>query len=350
MTRLPRTGAPARGELPRRLPSRLTREVLDGAVLTVGPPGAPALLLLHGTRRTRAMWRHQLDGLADAFRVIALDLPAHGVLADVPFRLPHASAIVAAVIEGLPAGRAVVVGQSLGGYVGMDLAARRPEVVAGLVLACASAEPRSILRRAPRTVGSYLAAATGERLRARRATAVAPAGERRAGPASIEPATGTTGPATFPPEPPATSGWLFKGAARALVSALQDSFLPRLAAYPGPTLIVNGVHDAPFRRGERAFLARAQDGRLQVVPGAGHLLVEEEPAAFNGLVRRFALEAFAGDWTPEVRRNRGAVGPAGTALAGASHEAHPGRPPRRGGRPGGGGPGSGGRANLGAPG
>ena len=45
----------------------------EHAVEAAGPPDAPALLLLHGTRRTRAMWRHQLDGLADGFRVVALD-------------------------------------------------------------------------------------------------------------------------------------------------------------------------------------------------------------------------------------------------------------------------------------
>ena len=38
-------------------------------------------------------------------------------------------------------GRAVVVGLSLGGYVAMDLAARRPELVRGLVLSGATAEP-----------------------------------------------------------------------------------------------------------------------------------------------------------------------------------------------------------------
>ena len=52
---------------------------------------------------------------------------------------------VAAAIEEAAGGRAVVVGLSLGGYVAMDLAARRPELVRGLVLSGATAEPVGLL-------------------------------------------------------------------------------------------------------------------------------------------------------------------------------------------------------------
>lgn len=265
-------------------PAGVDPAALERAVAAVGPAAAPPLVLLHGSRRTRTMWRHQVAGLADAFRVVTVDLPGHGTLAGVPFRLADASTLVAAVIERLPGGRAVIVGQSLGAYVGMDLAARRPDLVAGLVLACASAEPRSIAVLAPRTVGSYLAAAAGERLRRRGNSG--DGNGTAAGPGS---ATGSD----VGPEPPATEGWLFRGGTRALVAALRETFQPRLAAYPGPTLIVNGEDDDLFRSGEEAFLAHAADGRLEVIPGTGHLVVEEQPEAFNAAVRGFALEAHA---------------------------------------------------------
>lgn len=259
---------------------------LEHALEAAGPPDAPVLLLLHGTRRTRAMWRHQLDGLADAFRVVALDLPGHGTLADVPFRLADATELVAGVIEALPAGRAVVVGSSLGGYVGMDLAARHPTLVAGLVLVNASAEPRFIALHAPRTVGSYLARAASDRLRPRSDAA---AGDPGPGPGGDGDDDGT-GRGDGELEPPATKGWLFRGGSRALVAALRESFLPRLATYPGPTLIVNGADDALFRSEERAFLAAAVDGRIELIDGTGHLANEEQPVAFNAVVRRFAAE------------------------------------------------------------
>jgi pimeloyl-ACP methyl ester carboxylesterase len=260
---------------------------LERVVEAAGPADAPALLLLHGTRRTRAMWRHQLDGLADGFRVLALDLPGHGTLADVPFRLADATDLAAAVIEALPAGRAVVVGSSLGGYVGMDLAARRPGLVAGLVLVNASAEPRFIALHAPRTVGSYLARAASDRL--------CPRSDGAPGGAGMGGDGDGTGRRDGEVEAPATKGWLFRGGGRAIVAALRESFLPRLAAYPGPTLIVNGADDALFRSEERAFLAAAVDGRIELIDGTGHLANEEQPAAFNAVVRRFVAEVHAPD-------------------------------------------------------
>ena len=40
-----------------------------------GRPDAPAIVLLHGTRLTRAVWTHQVEALSDEFRVLAIDLP-----------------------------------------------------------------------------------------------------------------------------------------------------------------------------------------------------------------------------------------------------------------------------------
>jgi len=244
------------------------------------------------------MWHPQLDDLADAFRVLALDLPGHGALADVPFRLADASDAVGEVIDDA-GGRAIVVGLSLGAYVGMHLAAGHPDRVAGLVLANASAEPRSIARRAPRTVGSYLITAANERLRgrAREADGEGAPGDG-SGTSGVVDAHELDAPVPHARVPPATNGWLFKGGTRAMVTALGETFIPRLAAYPGPSLLVNGEDDLLFRSGEAAFLAAARDGRLEVIPGCGHLVSEDQPAAFNAAVRRFATGVYAPDGAP----------------------------------------------------
>ncbi len=245
---------------------------VSAAFDVAGPEDAPTLVFLHGTRVTRAMWDPQVAALTDRYRVVTVDLPGHGVFADMPFRMPRAVAITRSVIDR-NGGRAIVVGQSLGGYVAMELAAAHPGHVAGLVLCNSSAEPRTVARRAPRTVGVYLADRVGERYLGRGAPVHA------GGP--------TSGPA-----PRATNGWLFKGGYRAVVTALRTSFLPRLAAYPGPVLLVNGADDPLFRRSERTFLAACREGRLRVIEGAGHLVNSEQPEAFNAAIRQFAEVVF----------------------------------------------------------
>ncbi len=240
------------------------------STIAAGPAGAPAIVFIHGTRLTGAMWTPQLAGLADTFRTIAVDLPAHGARADESFTLDGAVDAVAATIRAEAGGRAVVVGLSLGGYVGMALAARSPELVRGLVLSGATAEPTG-LRMLP-----YLALAEvmAEVDAARLDRANAWFFRRR-----------------FPPEfaePIVAGGFWSRGGAAALRSVAGERFVPRLAAYPGPSLIVNGEFDLPFRLFAPAFAAAAQDARRVRLAGASHLANLDRPAAFNAAVRRFA--------------------------------------------------------------
>jgi pimeloyl-ACP methyl ester carboxylesterase len=119
----------------------LERRRSSALMLTSGPPGAPAIVFVHGTRLTGSMWAGQQAALADGFRTIAMDLPAHGALAGEPFTLDTAADALSGVIRDHAGGRAIVVGLSLGGYVGMVLAAREPGRVRGLVLCGATGEP-----------------------------------------------------------------------------------------------------------------------------------------------------------------------------------------------------------------
>ncbi len=65
----------------------------------VGPAGAPLVVLIHPTRLSRAFWAPQLEALAPSHRVLAVDLPGHGRLADEHFTLSGAVALVRAAIE-----------------------------------------------------------------------------------------------------------------------------------------------------------------------------------------------------------------------------------------------------------
>jgi pimeloyl-ACP methyl ester carboxylesterase len=89
-------------------------------------------------------------------------------------------------------------------------------------------------------------------------------------------------------EPIVAGGFWSAGGADALRALVGERFVPRLAAYPGPSLILNGEYDLPFRLSAPAFAAAAHDARRVLLAGATHLANLDRPVAFTEAVRRFA--------------------------------------------------------------
>jgi len=235
-----------------------------------GPADGPAIVFVHGTRLTRGMWAPQVERLSDEFRVIAMDLPGHGARASERFTLDGAADALAETIDEAAGGRALVVGLSLGGYVAMHLAGRTPERVRGLVLTGATAEPTG-LRAAPYRVLAWLMDTFDGH--------------------GLDTLDRWLFRTRFPPAialPIIRGGFWTSGGAEALRCLAGHEFKPSLAAYPGPSLILNGALDLPFRLGRKGFAAVAQDARCVRIAGATHLANLDRPAAFSEAVRRFA--------------------------------------------------------------
>jgi len=239
----------------------------------VGPPDAPAIVLVHGTRLSRGMWHPQLAALQGGFRVIALDLPGHGALRDEPFDWDGAVEEISRVIDEAAGGRAVLCGLSLGGYLAMDVAVRYPERVSGLVISGASAEPRGLLM--PSAI-RWLALVMDQGTRPTVARLNRSWFRRRF--------------------PPATSnailagGFGFEAGSVALRSLVGRDMRSSFAGYPGPSLILNGQLDVPFRLGEAGFRRAAADARVVVVRGASHLVNLNRPSAYSAALARFTAE------------------------------------------------------------
>lgn len=239
------------------------------------------VVLVHGMRTSRTMWRAQVDALERAGHVaVAVDLPGHGERAGEPFLLDEAVATVRRAVDGV-GGRALVVGLSLGGYVGIAHAARHPDQVAGLVAAGCSSRPRRLL------VGGWSLAARGIVRLPDHGAGLNAFMVRRFLPAQGAVDIGAGGFALLVTE-------------EVLREVARSSPVDDLARIQAPVWLVNGRFDH-FRGDERLFLRACRDGRLVVVPGATHLVSVVAPERFS----RVVLEAL-----DEVERR-----PAGAAAA-----------------------------------
>lgn len=111
-------------------------------------PG-PAVLLLHGwTASADINFFAVYACLAQSYRVIAFDLRGHGrgMRSTEAFSLEDCADDSAALLQQLGTGRVIVVGYSMGGPVGMLLARRHPQQVAGLVMQATALEWRRAAR------------------------------------------------------------------------------------------------------------------------------------------------------------------------------------------------------------
>ncbi|WP_243228562.1 alpha/beta fold hydrolase [Microbacterium sp. CIAB417] len=107
-----------------------------GATLVVEAFGTGRpLVLLHGIGMGRSVYLDLTDRLRG--RVIALDLPGFGEAPEPERTLTMArhADLVAAYLRSAGATDAVIIGHSMGSQIAAELAARHPELVAGVVLA-----------------------------------------------------------------------------------------------------------------------------------------------------------------------------------------------------------------------
>ncbi len=104
-----------------------------------GPPDAPVLLLLHGGATNSAMWMGEVAAFACCFRVYCIDMIGEAGLS-APARPPLASEAHAVwldeVLNHLGVARTSIVGISLGGWLALDYAIRRPTRVERVAVLC----------------------------------------------------------------------------------------------------------------------------------------------------------------------------------------------------------------------
>ena len=234
-----------------------------------GAADAPALVFAHGAGGNRLSWWQQVPHFEDRHRVLTLDHRSFGRSRCAPedFHPRHFTGDLLAILDAEGIDRAVVVGQSMGGWTALPAARRHPDRIRGIVL-CGT--PGGIFTE---RVGQALVGIGkrigGEGVQAN--AALAPDYPKR------EPAmahlyeqisalnTGVDMPSL---------GTLFATDARI---APDD-----LAGHSTPTAVFAGEHDLLFPLELMQEVAELLPGAvLREFPGCGHSTYFEDPGAFN---------------------------------------------------------------------
>jgi pimeloyl-ACP methyl ester carboxylesterase len=243
----------------------------------------PPLILIHGIGHHWQAWLPVMDRLAASRTVIAVDLPGFGVSPPLPDGLPYTAESLADAVESFCSLLGVrephVAGNSLGGYLALELASR------GVVRTATALSPAGFWSRAEL---AYAQAA----LRAMRASAAAMPPDGLAGMAE-DPIGRALFAGLVVAHPSRLSPQALVAGAQALVRA--PGFDETLAAFtdvmpPGPPkvpiTIAGGEHDRLLLRRQAVRAGKWSGQRVKLLQGCGHVPMSDAPE----LVARVLLE------------------------------------------------------------
>ncbi|NDJ54502.1 MAG: alpha/beta hydrolase [Chloroflexi bacterium] len=99
-----------------------------------GPRDAPLVALMHGATMDHRMFNDQVPALIDTYRVLVWDSRGHGLSQPVgiEFSLEDAADDMLAILDQEGIDKAILVGQSLGGFIAQHVYLKAPERVLGI--------------------------------------------------------------------------------------------------------------------------------------------------------------------------------------------------------------------------
>jgi len=228
--------------------------------------GTP-VLLLHGLGSTGHEWELVAPDLAAGHRCIIPDIRGHG-RSDKPagaYGVPLFARDVAALCDQLGLTALHVVGLSMGGMIGFQLAVSRPDLVRSLVVI--NSGPEMI----PRTLRAAVAIA-------QRLAVVTLFGPRRF--------AEVLGPRLFPRPDQAARRAAFERTIaandrsayrRATIGLIGWSVVDRLSEVACPVLVLASERDYTTAAEKESYVVRLGDARLREIDDSGHLATLDQP-------------------------------------------------------------------------
>jgi 3-oxoadipate enol-lactonase len=253
-----------------------------------GRPDAEAVVFGHGVLFSGKSFDAQVSRLRDRYRCVAVDFRGQGLspAAESGYDMDSLTDDVVAVIDQLGLGRVHFVGLSMGGFVGMRLAARHPELVRSLVLLDTSSgpEPSANVPRYKLLAAIY----SWFGIRPVRK----PVEKIMFGPTYLADPRSKGEIEAWVEE---LSGLDRTGVKKAIYGVIErDPIHPEIGRITTPTLVAVGSDDVATTRDKSEAIAAAIPGsRLEVIADAGHSSSIEQPEAVSDLVETF-LERHSG--------------------------------------------------------
>jgi pimeloyl-ACP methyl ester carboxylesterase len=255
----------------------------------VGEQGSSRpIVFVHGLSGQWQNWLENIPRFAQSRRVVALDLPGFG-RSPMPrerITIDYYGRVVAELCDRLDLAPAVLVGNSMGGYVSAEVAIESPEAVERMLLLSAAGISQRYLAREPvlrggRILGFLVRSSTAQRRRyaARPALRHWILGSVVRHPTRLKPDIAFEG--------------LMKGMSKpgfydALVTCLDYDFVDRLPEIGCPTLVVWGRNDMVIpARDADTFVELVPGSRKLIMEDTGHVPMVERPVTFNDHLEQF---------------------------------------------------------------
>jgi 3-oxoadipate enol-lactonase len=255
---------------------------IDDTAAPADRPDAPTIVFGHGLLMSGRMFAAQVQRLRSRYRCVTIDWRGQGrsPAAEHGYDMDTLTQDAVAVIERLDAGAVHYVGLSMGGFVGMRLAARHPAILRSLALLNTSAGPED-----PAKVGRY-------RLLA-----------RAYGVVGVRPLRSQVEPILFgrtyladPASKHQRDEWVAQvgdvkrsGMKKAIYGVTDRSAIAdELDGITTPTLVIAGADDIATPVALAQTIAASISGaQLEVLADCGHTSTLEQPEVVGELIEEF---------------------------------------------------------------
>lgn len=241
--------------------------------------GTP-LLLIHGFPLSSKIWRHQAEGLKGDFRVIAPDLRGFG-RSEAPvagYSMDVYADDMAGLLDHLRIESAVVCGMSMGGYVLLNMLDRYPERVRGACFMVTRSGADDEAGKARRSALAEEVLNSGVNVAAEAFAKIL-----------FAPETAVKRPEIVAEVAGLMRGMKKEGVAGGLLAMKnRPDYRDSLARFGVPSLVLGGEQDQAIPVEESRSIAEGlPDAVLCLIPGAGHMVMMEQPEAVNSALKSF---------------------------------------------------------------